>query len=154
MFWNLVVAMMIVGLNSSIAFSEELPNKFLGTWFASNAGPTQTKDQCSDDAYEIGISRNKEKIEISGGSGDNFCTWTNGRKLDSEIEADKISRITAEVIVYAVKSQCEKIDEGKYPPGTSVITYISKTIAGRTDEKLYIGSAAELFSGFYRRCKK
>ncbi len=152
MFRDLGVAILIVGLNSSMAFSEELPNIFLGTWSESSAGPAQTKDQCSDDAYQIGISRNKEKIEISGGSGDNFCTWTNGRNLDSETEA--ISGITADIIVYAVKSQCEKIDEGRYPPGTSIITYIRRTISGRTYEELYIGSAAALFSGFYRRCKK
>ena len=33
MYWTLGVAILIVGLKSSMVFSEELPNKFLGTWF-------------------------------------------------------------------------------------------------------------------------
>jgi hypothetical protein len=139
---DLGIVILIAGLNSSIAFSEVLPNKFFGTWSAN-------EKECSDQSDQIEIRRNNGTAAVSGGSFDTVCTWSDGHLIATETSTSKISGITSDMIVYLVKEQCEKIDR----PGASVITYV-RSVGQPIYETLYIGSALDAYAGFYRRCKK
>jgi hypothetical protein len=134
----------------SIALSQELPSAFVGNWYQDDP----SKGQCSDDSYPIEIHSKKNKTEVSGGSFDTVCTWIDGRVIVSEKAKSKITGITSEMIVYSLKSQCEKIDDSKDRPGSSIITYVRQKIGEDIHDELYIGSAIDAYAGFYHRCKK
>jgi hypothetical protein len=54
------------------ASSEDIPKIMLGEWVEPGTG-------CPGNIVEL--YRDEGKIRISGGSGDTFCTWTNGRVI-------------------------------------------------------------------------
>jgi hypothetical protein len=137
------LSVMLLAIASSAAQSADLSHGFFGRWFeAIGIG-----DDCSDDRSQIEIVPADGKIQVSSGSGDWMCTWSAGRTL-SRISNQTNGAIT----VFSVKSQCERVDDRKYPVGASVITYVRRKHARAHPEELYIGSVNDAFQGLYHRC--
>ena len=142
------VAILALGLNSTIAFADELPNKFFGAWSEVAAG----NKQCSEKSYQIEIHKQDGGAAVSGGSFDTVCTWTDGHIITNELSISRITGTSSNMIVYSVKTQCEKIDYAKDRPGTSVVSYVRKKSGEQSDEELHISSAIDAYAGFYHRC--
>jgi hypothetical protein len=117
------------------AYSDDLPPTIFGTWFEA----TGVENECSKEASELDIARNRRAIQVSGRSGDWVCTWSDGRvtaRIHSITESS-----SGEMIILSFKSQCERIDDRKYPAGTTVVTYVQRQRSeGEPDEEIYIGS--------------
>jgi hypothetical protein len=135
------------------ASSEDIPKIMLGEWVEPGTG-------CPGNIVEL--YRDEGKIRISGGSGDTFCTWTNGRVIarSSEQIIEFKPPTKGEAIVYVAKSQCQTVDVNLNPPMTlSAATYVrtkgSMNANAENEETLFIGSVNGTYGGLLRRpCKK
>jgi hypothetical protein len=148
MFRYFVVVPLVAALSVSTAWSDELPRKLLGIW----SEPASGDNKCGDETLEITKARGKN--EVTGRSGDWVCSWTGARMVAGEGFTSRITGATSQFVAYSVKTQCEKVDEGKDNSGIAIIVYIPPSNTNDTTEELYIHSAADAYPGGYRRCKK
>jgi hypothetical protein len=132
----------------SSALSEELPSKLLGIW----SEPASDINTCGEEILEI--AKVGGGIDVSGRSGDWVFSWTEGRRIAGERITSRITGSTSEFVAYSVKTRCEEIDQGKEKPGIAIVVYVPPSIPGTSIEQLYIHSAADAYSGNYRKCKR
>jgi hypothetical protein len=77
-----------------------------------------------------------------------------GASDDAREPADRRQGSGGEMVILSVKSQCERIDDRKYPSGTSAVVYVRRQNAPRgSEQELFIGSLTDAYAGFYRRCE-
>jgi hypothetical protein len=131
-----------------MAHSDDLPTRIFGTWYE----PTGVEGECRSEILEIVRTRSGD-IQVSGRSGDWVCTWRDGRIISRVIDRSVAS---GQLTVIFFKSQCEQIDDRKYPPGSTVLTYVQRQGSeGKIgEEELFIGSVKDAYSGFYKRCRE
>jgi hypothetical protein len=147
MHWTAALAIISSLLGPSIALSDDLPRALVGRWFEV-VGPGS---ECSDDGSQIEIVRTDTKLQVGGRSGDWICTWSEGRMISRTTER---SSFGGGVTVFAVKSECERVDDCKYPIGATVLTHVLRKHAStQIDEQLYIGSVTDAYNGLYGRCR-
>jgi hypothetical protein len=131
---------------SNPVIAEHFSRNFLGTWCEPSGTNVETKYEC--DGYQMEVSKHRGGVQVSGGTGDNWCTWTEPRSIFHSTARVRGSNNAGGVVTIVVKSDCEKADS----PTSSLTTLAVVTpVNGDRGETLVISSANDMYSGAYRR---